>query len=179
MNQTVNCTGRAFADLTDPYTGRHLDTKMLVTARGPRFFAPTAYSTAQRFSTREAAYNAWAMSEGVADVRKGQPITCAYTGRMLTLRHDETGYWFEGGFDPRRFYTRSEFLHYAAMRGGVSKYPAPSKEIRVDAVREPAKPVRTHEPAMHEEMQRVAHEVAGHIGAKRTTKVRVSRGSGR
>lgn len=156
-NKMVTCTGAAFKSLTDAYTGAPMVVKMLVTKSGEaKFFSPSTYSASTRYATKAAAYASWARSEGIADVRKGQPIVCAYTGEPLVLRHDETGWYFEGGFDPRRFYTRAEFLYYATMRGGKSAYKKPGTESSVGVVTEKKTIKKRETPMLDGSMERAA-----------------------
>ena len=173
--QIVDCTGRAFADLTNPYTGERMLVRMLATKSGePRFFAPRGYSTSQRFGTREAAYAAWARSEGVAGARVGQPLVCAYTGKPLILHHDETGWWFDGGFDPRMFYSRSEFLYFATMRNGVSKYKNPKGQDHVWIAKEQQKTVESHETRMLDGSLETAEQAMHKPGFEPEWKTKVS-----
>lgn len=178
--QTVDCTGRAFAELTNPYTREKMNVKMMVTkSGGPRFFSPGGYSTAQRFGTREAAYSAWARAEGVEGARNGQPLVCAYTGAPLSLHHDETGWWFEGGFDPRMFYTRQEFLYFATMRNGVSKYEKPGPVTHVGIIREKTKPIESHETRMLDGSIEIAEQVMHSSGFSPEKKTKVSMAVGK
>ncbi len=126
---TVLCTGAAFRGLTDPYDGSKLAVVMTVGRGAPLFAAPRAKSPAARFPAAEERDAAW----------RG-PLVCAYTGEPLEPVSDEFGHSFSGGFDPRRFRPRAEFLYYATMRGGRSAYASPSAEPRVASVR--AKPDR-------------------------------------
>lgn len=173
--QIVDCTGRAFADLTNPYTGERMLVQMLVTKSGePRFFAPRGYSTSQRFGTRDDAYAAWARSEGVDGARAGQPLVCAYTGKPLVLCHDETGWWFDGGFDPRMFYSRSEFLYFATMRDGVSKYEKPGLMSHVGITKERQKAPESHETRMLDGSLETAENVMHKVGFEPERKTQVS-----
>ena len=176
MSQTVTCTGAAFKGLTNPYTGEPLVVKMITTKSGtPKFFAPKTYSTYTRFGSKKLAYDNWAKSEGIEGVRKGQPIVCAYTGEQLVPKNDETGCYFDGGFDPRRFYTREEFLYYATMRNGVSKYAKPGEPKKVMIVREkPDRQILSHEPPMLEGSLEIAEDAMKKSGFAPQKKTKVS-----
>lgn len=137
MNHTVRCTGQAFKELTDPYAGEPLAVAMTSAPTGiPKFSAPDAYSPSRRYPTSEERYAAWCRSEGISGARSGEPIVCAYTGEQLVPKNDEYGFYFDGGFDPRRFHTRADFLYYASMRSGVSKFPEPGPVEHVETVKE-------------------------------------------
>ena len=174
---TVDCTGEAFRGIADPYTGEPLRVKMLVTKSSPRFFAPAAYSPCVRYGTAKAAYDAWARKDGIAGARKGREIRCAYTGELLTPMHDETGYWFDGGFDPRRFWSREEFLRYARMRDGESPVPAGPADRVLPARTEPVPLARAAEPG--QEALDIAASVAARAGIPRKTAVSMSKGTGK
>jgi len=105
---------------------------MNVSPSGVTFFSPDTYSTYERLPTPEACYRKWNRVNDIEGGRTGKPLKCAYTGDDLSVVHTEFGCYFRGGFDPHMFYTREEFLYYATMRGGVSKYPKPDgKTCRV------------------------------------------------
>jgi len=176
MSQTVTCTGSAFKGLTDPYTGKPMVVKMLSTKNGvPKFFAPQTYSTYTRFGSKKVAYDNWAKSEGIEGARDGQPIVCAYTGKQLVPKHDETGYYFDGGFDPRKFYTREEFLYYATMRNGVSKYDKPGEPSKVEVVKEkPDRQITSHEAPMLEGSLEIAEDAMKKSGFAPQKKTKVS-----
>lgn len=173
---TIDCTGEDFRDLVNPYTGKPLRVKMMV-APSPRFFCPDTYSTAVRFPTARAAYDAWARKDGISGAREGRVIKCAYTGETLVPRHDGAGYWFEGGFDPRMLRSRSEFLRLATMRDGKSPM-APEDEVHLGVV--PPTPDRKptgHAPEITQEALDIAEGVAKRAGIPRRTQVRgVGRG---
>lgn len=175
---TVDCTGSDFADLRNAYTGEPMKVKMLVSKNmPPRFFCPGTYSTHNRYGTARAAYDAWAQKDGVGGVRRGKEIRCAYTGELLEPKHDETGHWFDGGFDPHRLWTREEFLRLASMRDGIG--PAPVAPVRAEAVPpEPDHKVRSHETEVLPEMADCAGKIAEKVGISRKTVVG-GRGKGR
>lgn len=126
------CTAAQFTALTNAYTGEPLDVWLSTTCTGRvRFFVKGAYSPARRVATAELAYRLWNRTNGIEGTKDSQPIVCAYTGKPLVLRHDESGYWYEGGFDPAAMYSREQLLYFASMRKGVSKYPKPGPEVRV------------------------------------------------
>lgn len=140
---TVPCTGAAFRGLTDPYDGSGLEVVMTVGRGAPLFAAPRAKSPATRYPTAEERDAAWR-----------RPLVCAYTGGALTPVSDDYGHSFSGGFDPRVFRPREEFLYYATMRGGRSAYASPSASPQVASVRAKpdrqvlAHPVETRDEAM-------------------------------
>lgn len=175
MNQSVKVTAKAFADLVNPYTGLPVEVMMMTTKTGvPKFYAPKTYSTHQYFGSRAAAYAAWCRSLGIDDVRKGQPVVCAYTGEPLRLVKDEYGFHYEGGFDPRRFYTRAEFLYFATMRNGVSKYGKPGEDRKLESVKEPSqRQVLHHEVQMIEGAEEHAAQAmaAAHFEPEKRTVV--------
>ena len=124
MSTRVKCTGRDFVGITNAYTGEPVSTDMLVGKDGTCLFgAPDTFSTDPWFPTKEAAYAAWNRSEGIEGARSGEVIKCAYTGAALVLEHSELGYRYAGGFDPRIFRPRHEYLNGITMRGGKLTRP--------------------------------------------------------
>lgn len=178
MNHTVRCTGQAFSGLTDPYTGEPLVVVMTSNPTGiPKFSAPDAYSPSRRYPTPEDRYAAWCRSEGIDGARSGEPIVCAYTGEQLVPKSDEYGFFFEGGFDPRRFHGRAEFLYYASMRAGVSKFPLPEQEEHVGVSREkPDRQVLGHSVEISDEAMGFAEQAMrdSHFAPERKTRVSMS-----
>jgi len=173
--QTIPCTGKDFKGLTDPHTGRPLEVVMLVGGpKGPLFAAPKAYAPAQRFATSKGAYDAWCRSEGIDGARAGEPIACAYTGERLVPASDVGGHYFKGGFDPRVFRPRAEFLYYAAMRAGKSTFPPPKPETPVETVKEPPKPTKTHGIELTDEAMDFAEDAMKKSGFAPQKKTRVS-----
>lgn len=173
--QIIPCTGRDFKGLTDPHTGRPLEVVMLVGGPGgPLFAAPKAYAPAQRFATSKGAYDAWCRSEGIDAARAGEPIVCAYTGERLVPASDEGGCYFKGGFDPRMFRPRAEFLYYAAMRAGKSPFPPPEPEAQVETVKEKTKPTKTHGVELTDEAMDFAEDAMKKSGFVPEKKTRVS-----
>lgn len=168
---TIDCTGEDFRGLVDPYTGKPLHVKMTV-ASPPRFFCPDAYSTATRFPTAREAYDAWAREGGISGAREGRPIRCAYTGETLVPRHDGTGHWFEGGFDPRMLRTRAEFLRLATMRDGKSPVGVADEAHLGYVPPEPDRKPVGHETRVVQEAVDIAGEVAKRAGIPRRTQVR-------
>lgn len=136
MNTKIEVTSRDFLSLRCPYTGEPLRTYMLVSPSGVRFFAPGARSPRDRYPTARDLYDAWATRAGISGVARGDDIKCPYTGETLEIRSDASGFWYSGGFDPAVPRSRDEFLYYASMRDGVSKYPKPGAQDRVDPVLE-------------------------------------------
>lgn len=127
------CSGPRFDKILNPYTGEPLRPRMSVSPRGRiRFFAPDTYSPAAPCPTAQAAFRAWNRRNGVEGLKDTEPIVCAWTGKPLHLVHDDSGYHYEGGYDPRMLFDRPTFLYYATMRNGVSEYPKPEPEARVD-----------------------------------------------
>lgn len=105
---TFRAESPEFTSLTDAYTGERLEVFMVATPDGPKFCAPDAESPRR--------------------MRSDEPSTptCPYTGKALVPRCTPSGWFMVGGFDPRLPRDREEFLYYATMRNGVSKYPPPS-----------------------------------------------------
>ena len=144
MAQEVKVTADEFRKLENPYTGKPMDVYMLVGAGPVPLFhcGPDEYRTQSPFETAELAKLAWSRKDGVEGGRSG-PVVCAYTGEPLSADATPDGFAFSGGFDPRVLRSREWFLHFAAMRGGVSPYPrpesAPSRVEKVVRVETPAK----------------------------------------
>lgn len=121
-------TSEDFQGLTNPYTGKPM-TVFMLTGVGPvRFTCPDTFSTTDLADTPTELYDRWNRKDGVSGLRTGSLIQCAYTGEMLSVVQRFGKVSYAGGFDPHRFYTRDEFLYYAWMRGGKSKFPKPSQE---------------------------------------------------
>lgn len=121
-------TSEDFQGLTNPYTGKPM-TVFMLTGSGPvRFTCPDTFSTADLADTTAQLYDNWNRKNGVSGLRTGQTIRCAYTGELLSVKTRFGKVSYVGGFDPHRFYTREEFLYYAWMRDGKSKFPVPVKE---------------------------------------------------
>lgn len=129
----VVCTADEFKDLRCPYTGEPLEVRMLIVpGQPPRFHAPSAYSPAEPCSSPEEAYRRWNRVDGVEGLKSDTPVVCAYTGAPLSPAHCPDGYFFNGGFDPRMFHSREDFLRLASSRGGVSSWSG--TDSRVEAV---------------------------------------------
>lgn len=127
-------TSRDFQGLTNPYTGEPMVVFMLTSPAGVRFTCPDTFSTADSAETTADLYNAWNRINGVSGFKTNKPIVCAYTGKPLSIAQSFGKPCYSGGFDPHLFYSREEFLYYAWMRDGVSKFPEPKKsDTRVKA----------------------------------------------
>lgn len=132
--RTVNVTSEKFRGLVNPYTGEPIQVKMLIPESGrPLFFAPDTFTHAKHYPTVAQALDAWDCENGVTGIKPRSSLRCPYTGEGLTIEHDVAGYWLRGGFDPCRLWSDAEFLYYATMRNGVSKYPKPAQDSRVTA----------------------------------------------
>lgn len=162
------CSGPRFDQLKNPYTGEPMHPKMSVSATGRlRFFAPDTYTPSQPFPTAKEAYRAWNRVNGIEGLKDTQPIVCAYTGKPLHLVHDDEGFHYEGGYDPRLMMDRPTFLYHAAMRDGKSMYPAPTPEKRVDKPQEigrtkdcaAARHVEEHKAELTEDTIRTAEDI--------------------
>lgn len=142
----VKCNAPEFRDLTCPYTGKPLEVYMLVTPGcSPKFHVPNPpYTIAQPYETAEKAYEMWNRVNGVGGLKAGQPITCAFTGKALTVHKCSSGYYYSGGFDPRMFYSRETFLKKITARDGVSPYDN-ADESRIEAVPPDNKPIYKRE----------------------------------
>lgn len=126
-------TSKDFTGLVNPYTGEPM-TVFMLTGNGPvKFTCPKTFSTADLAGSDSELYDRWNRVNGVSGLKTGKPIACAYTGELLTPVTRFGQKCYSGGFDPHLFYSRSEFLHYAWMRDGVSKFPKPGPESRVKA----------------------------------------------
>ena len=133
MAQEVKVTADEFRKLRNPYTGKPMDVRMVVGPVPLFHCGPGEYSTSDRFPTAELAKLAWSRRDGVEGMA-GPPFVCAYTGAPLSADPSPDGFAFSGGFNPKMFYTREEFLYRASMRNGVSPYPPPSPSPRVEKV---------------------------------------------
>lgn len=132
---TVKVTSDLFKGLRNPYTGEPMEVEMTVNpGRDPLFRSPGTYSTGEVFATRDECLDAWNRKDGVAGLRTGGPVKCAYTGAVLSFVKTTTGWRLSGGFDPHMFHSRDEFLRLATMRDGVSDRPPPESPVRVTAV---------------------------------------------
>ena len=141
----VLCTAPEFKALTCPYTGKPLEVYMLIfPGRAPMFHAPDAYAPAIPFPSVELAYRRWNRVGGIEGLKSDKPITCAYTGKVLAAASSPDGHYFTGGFDPRMFYPREEFLKLASSRDGVSAHEAGPSE-RIEAAPPDMKPVKPRE----------------------------------
>lgn len=137
----VLCTADEFKALRCPYTGKPYDVYMLVVpGQAPKFHAPDAYSPSQPFESAEKAYRMWNRVDGVEGLKTGRPIICAYTGEMLAAASDRDGHWLVGGFDPRVFHSRADFLRLATMRDGKAVRDA--EDSRVEATPVDMTPVK-------------------------------------
>lgn len=122
-------TSKEFEGLVNPYTGEPMTVYMNVRSTGSVLFTcPDTFSTTDTADDTAALYDNWNRKNGVSGLKTGQPIVCAYTGKPLSVSRRFGKLCYSGGFDPHMFYPRSEFLYYAWMRDGVSKYPKPVKE---------------------------------------------------
>ena len=174
MSTRIKCRGKDFRDLTNPYTGEPVVTEMIVGSDGTCLFgAPDTFSTDQWFATPKGAYDAWARSEGIDGARVGEEIRCAYSGAVLTLERSELGCRYAGGFDPRRFRPRHEYLNGITMRNGVPTRPAYSPSDPVEAVMHRA-PVEHHEIEMDDVHQKIARGALEKSGVDLPKKTRVS-----
>lgn len=154
------CTGAAFRDLKNPYTGEPVDVVMTIReGREPRFSAPRTYSP-------------------VSPHEPGtEPDTCLWTGNKLSHTMDEDGkVWCLGGFDPHVPAPRNVFLRFMRMRGGVSDVEEAPDE-RVGAVPEHVQMPKGHETKILDESVSAAEDILKKSGFKteRKTSVRVSR----
>jgi hypothetical protein len=175
MSTRIKCTGRDFRGITNPYTGEPVVTEMIVGKDGSCLFgAPDTYSTDQWFATSDGAYAAWARSEGIDGARKGEEIRCAYSGAVLTLEHDqELGFRYEGGFDPRRFRPRHEYLNGITMRDGKLTRPEYLPPAPVEAVTHEVSGEH-HEIEMDDVHQKIARGALEKSGVDLPKKTRVS-----
>ena len=157
----VICTADEFKSLKCPYTGVPLEVRMLVVpGQPPRFHAPEAYSPSQPFPTAGTAYRKWNRENGIEGMKTGLPITCAYTGKMLAAASDREGYYFTGGFDPRLFYTRDEFLRLATSRAGKTDYvPSTGRVEAVPPDMTPSKPRHVESAEPTDESVKIAADV--------------------
>lgn len=136
MAHEVLVTSEVFSGIRNAYTGKPMRVMMVVTGNGEPLFhaAGSEYSTSDHFETKKQAYDAWNRKDGVGGLKNDKPIVCAYTGEALGLVQSPDGFYYAGGFNPKMLYRRDEFLYRASMRGGVSKFPKPGSQQRVDKV---------------------------------------------
>lgn len=182
-----DCSGPRFGELKNPYTGEKILVKMSVSKTGRvKFFAPDTYSPAQFFKTAKEAYRHWNRVNGVEGMKDRKVITCAYTGKPMSLEHTTEGYHYVGGVDLRMFYDRGMFLYYATMRNGVSEYSRPVPEVRV---RKPAehgtitKTMRKHASEMKtdltqegiERAEKTMKDLDSRFGLEKSSTVSMSR----
>lgn len=138
--QEVLVTSKDFENLVNPYTGQRMVVKMAIGfGDEPMFHSVNTYSTADlQKSTREL-FNLWGRVDGRGGLRSGKP-KCAYTGEPLAAKEIGGLYRFDGGFDPKVYRTREEFLYYATMRDGKPVRPKPESVGRVTKPASEAKP---------------------------------------
>ena len=118
-------TSKDFQGLTNPYTGEPMVVFMHTSPSGVKFTCPDTFSTSESAETPAELYARWDRKNGISGLRTGSRIVCAYTGEPLSIGNSFGKPCYVGGFDPRRFYTRDEFLYYAWMRDGKSPFPKP------------------------------------------------------
>lgn len=125
MATRIKCTGRDFTGIINPYTGVPVVTEMLVLPSGECLFgAPDTYSPSAWVQDAREAYRLWSRDMGVDGARKGQKITCAFTGEGLSIETDpQLGTRYAGGFDPRVFRPRHEYLNGITMLRGERTRP--------------------------------------------------------
>lgn len=138
----IKCTSHEFTNLTCPYTGKPLEVYMLVTpGRAPLFHVPNPpYTVAQPYESAEKAYEQWNRVDGVGGLKTGKPVTCAYSGALLSVKRSDYGYYYEGGYDPRMFYERATFLKKITARDGVSPYDS-AEDTRIEAPPPDSEPI--------------------------------------
>lgn len=157
---TLPCTGSAFKDLVNPYTGLPVKTVMKVReGKPPSFFAPDTYSPMSPHEPGSA------------------PSVDFWTGKVLTHKTDDTGkVWAIGGFDPHRPHPREEYLYYMNMRNGVSTHPTPETQ-RVEPVPEHVPAPVSHEAPILEGSIEAAEEILKNSGfeTQKKTTMRVAR----
>lgn len=156
---TAECTAKQFRDIRNPYTGKRMVVMLKTTVKGEvKFFCPDTYSTSDRQPTAELAYRRWNRVNGVEGGKEGRPVVCAYTGKPLVLRHDEDGYWYEGGFNPRLMYSRADFLRFATARGSIAPCAQPPSRV-VHAPTPERTRRRGHAPELTDEAVAAAEKV--------------------
>lgn len=160
----VLCTGDAFKDIVNPYTGEKMAVMMVLRSGAePLFFAPETYDTCERMATSRAVYDKWSRVNGIAGLRRGKVPKCAYTGETLTFASGDGQSWLDGGFNPTRLHTRDEFLAKVNMRDGRSTRPAPTPSgTRAAPVKESAK-VKSHEVGVTQTAVDLAEETMSKI----------------
>lgn len=140
MAHEVLVTSREFEGIVNPYTKEEMRVRMVVgCGPEPLFHAPDTFSTNDLQESTKRLYELWSRVDGRQGIRTGSP-KCAYTGEPMTVTEFDGGYHFIGGFNPKVLMTRDEFLYYATMRNGVSKYPKPSALARVTKSTDSVKP---------------------------------------
>ena len=121
--------------LINLYTGKPLPVMVVITMTGvPRasFFSPDAVTPADWFDTLEALTRVIRMRKGVVDaVSAEEALFCPYSGRGLSIQHDEGfGYTTLGGFNPRTPQVSAEMFAYLAFsRNGVPNPAHPKPDL--------------------------------------------------
>lgn len=162
----ILCTAEEFRSLVCPYTGRPLQVYMLIVpGQRPMFHAPEAYAPAIPYESKETSYRMWNRKNGVEGLKSDTPIVCAYTGEPLRPMSDPHGFWYSGGFDPRRFYPREDFLRLASSRNGVSPREV-EEPTRIEASAPDMKPVFPHridKPELSDEAIHIAEKAVATV----------------
>ena len=182
MSTILDVTAPAFRGIKNPYTGEPVKVRMLVPKTGkPLFFAPDDYSVRDRYPTRREAVFAWNRVDGVGGMKDNQPFRCAYTGETLRPVSNGAQAWFEGGFDPHLLRSREEFLYYATMRDGVSKYPKPGPAKapvkagpHVSGLETPPEAGTSAETEISPEALKVGEKIAEKLAPEKKTRVSMS-----
>lgn len=179
MATRIRCTGRDFVGITNPYTSEPVVTEMIVGKDGTCLFgAPDTYSPAVWCKTKEEAYDKWCREEGIEGARKGAKIACAFSGAELVVEENaELGVRYVGGFDPRVFRPRHEYLNGITMRGGKLTRPEVKPEVRAAPVVHKAFSEH-HEIEVNDEHMKIARatlEKVGGVGEVKKTRVSMSR----
>jgi len=169
MAKILECNGSAFRDLKNPYTGEKIVVKMMLReGKEPLFFAPDTYDTEMRQPSAKSAFDNWNRVDGVIGLRNDgvSGVKCAYTGQPLVQKKDGQNFWFEGGFNPTHFFTRSEFLRLATMRDGKPTVEVPDDKP-VEKPTEHAPAPKFHETQITDAAMSAAIDLAKKAGKRR------------
>lgn len=144
----VIATAEPFLDIRCPYTGRPVETVMVMSPGEPEPMFRAADGTYSPRSPVQSRSDAVRLACRSCGSRPAPEPTDAYTGRRLgdPDRFDSASWWFPSAFSPTRLRTREEYLYFMHMRAGEPdpRFPRPSPPVRVRPVAEKPAPRPTH-----------------------------------
>ena len=153
--------------IVDPYTGDEIAVFGVVSGHVVTFSAPEAFSLAEPQADIERLYSRASMRGGLEGaVPREQALTCAYTGRRLSLERLPDGRWcLTGGFNPRRgMPSLVEFVRLAS-RGARRPSEPPKAELAPRLASETA--AKPSADCIGEELSEIAGKAAKALGADR------------